>query len=726
MNMYEVLNNRITVFFLKYESYLSPLKQKKMNLMSNEITDYVNREVSWLSFNERVLQEAMDIEVPLLERLKFLGIFSSNLDEFFSVRVGTLQRMIDANVGSKAMLGGSPKKIMKQVHSIVLDLRDKFDKAFNEVTKQLEMHDIFIVDEKNLNESQESFLKTYFQEKVRPRLVPIMLKENPSFPYLKNQVIYLAVDVRKNWEPKLSEYALIEVPADVLPRFIVLPDNGDNKKCIIMLDDVIRFGLNEIFSTFDYDSISAFTIKLTRDAELDIDDHVTKSFFEKVSDSLEERKKGQPVRFVYDREIPYPLLEFLLKNLNLIGFENIVPGGRYHNAKDFMNFPQVGIDSFVYEKKHPLPQSDLVKHKSMFNAIKEKDVLLHFPYQSFGYFIDLLREAAIDPNVVSIKMTLYRVARSSNVINALINAIKNGKDVTVIIELQARFDEESNIYWTRKLEESGARIIDGVPGLKVHSKLCHITRKEGDELVNYSCIGTGNFNESTANLYCDHMMMTMDRRITFEVEKVFDFFNHNYKVFDYKHLIVSPLHMRDTFMGLIDQEIKNARSAKDAYIYVKMNSLVDSQLIHKLYEASNAGVSIKMIIRGICSLVPGVKGFSENIEVISIVDKYLEHSRIVIFCNNGEDKYFISSADWMVRNLDKRVEVATPIYDSRLQDEIREYMNIQLRDNRKARVINRRQDNTYKERSEGQEVYRAQEDTYDFLEKELSGMEKIE
>jgi polyphosphate kinase len=624
--------------------------------------------------------------------------------------------MIDADVKSKAMVGASPKKIMKEVHSTVLDLRDEFDKVFTRVTKELETQNIFIVDETQLDDNQKAFLKIYFQEKVRPRLIPVMLKDIPDFPYLKNQVIYLVVDVRKKWDPQSSKFALIEVPADVLPRFVNLPDS-EGRKCVIMLDDIIRFGLDDIFSTFDYDSIGAYTIKLTRDAELDIDDDVTKSFFEKVSESLEERKKGQPVRFVYDREMPYYLLDFTLKRLDIQKFENLVPGGKYHNAKDFMGFPEIGPESFYYEKKQPLPHKDLRKHKSMLAAIREKDILLHYPYQSFDYFIDLLREAAIDPNVTSIKVTLYRVARNSNVINALINAIKNGKTVTVVIELQARFDEESNIYWTQKLEHAGARIIDGVPGLKVHSKLCHITRKEGEDTIHYSCIGTGNFNESTAKLYCDHMLMTRNEHITNEVEKIFDFFDHNYKVYDYEHLVVAPLQMRNKFVKLIDNEIKNARSGKPAYIHAKMNSLVDSGMIDKLYEANDAGVKIKLVIRGICSLVPGVEGLSENIEVTSIVDKYLEHSRIFIFCNEGQEKYYISSADWMGRNLNRRVEVATPIYDLALQKELREHMDIQFSDNTKARIINEKQDNRYV-RNECN-FCRAQEDIYAFLEKQL-------
>ncbi|MBP1909880.1 polyphosphate kinase 1 [Methanolobus bombayensis] len=684
--------------------------------MSNEVSDYINREISWLSFNERVLQEAKDPTVPLLERLKFLGIFSSNLDEFFSVRVGTLQRMIDAGVKSKAMVGVSPKKVMKQVHSIVLDLRDDFDKVFVELTKELEAHNIVILDETQLNDEQKDFLRVYFQEKVRPRLIPVMLKDIPDFPYLKNQVIYLMIDVRKKWDPQSSKFAVIEVPADVLPRIINLPDS-EGRKCLIMLDDVIRFGLDDIFSTFDYDSIGAYTIKLTRDAELDIDDDVTKSFFEKVSESLEERKKGQPVRFVYDREMPYYLLDFTLKRLDIQNFENLVPGGKYHNAKDFMNFPKIGPESSYYEKKPPLPHKDLRRYKSMLAAIREKDILLHYPYQSFDYFIDLLREAAIDPNVASIKVTLYRVARNSNVINALINAIKNGKDVTVVIELQARFDEESNIYWTQKLEQAGARIIDGVPGLKVHSKLCHITRKEENKMVHYSCIGTGNFNESTAKLYCDHMLMTTNPDITYEVDRIFNFFNHNYKVYDYEHLVVSPLQMRNKFTKLIDTEIKNVEEGKPAYIHAKMNSLVDSEMINKLYEAGKAGVKVKLVVRGICSLVPGVKDLSENIEVTSIVDKYLEHSRIFIFCNNGDEKYFISSADWMVRNLDRRVEVATPIYDPALQKELRQHMDIQFADNTKARIIDEKQDNKYVQNEH--KPCRAQEDIYTFLEKQL-------
>ena len=676
---------------------------------------YMNREISWLSFNERVLQEAADPEVPLIERVKFLGIYSSNLDEFFRVRVGSLQRMIDAGIKSKTIFGGTPKKIMKQIHDKVVLLNDSFDRVFAELQNELKKKKIFIINESQLNEEQKNFVQNYFEQQVRPRLVPIMLDTVPTFPYLKNQVIYLAIYMSKQRKPGDVKYALIEVPADVLPRFIVLPGVGD-KKCIIILDDVIRYGLKEIFAIFKYSAFDAYTIKLTRDAEIDIEDDVTKSFFEKISKSVRRRKLGQPVRFVYDRDMPEELLEFILKKNDLVGFENIIPGGRYHNARDFINFPNVGPGSLENTKVSVLEHQAIKSHVSIFNAIREQDILLHFPYQSFHHIIDLLREAAIDPQVKSIKMTLYRVAKNSNVINALINASKNGKSVTVVIELQARFDEEANIYWTRKMEDEGIRIIDGVPGLKVHSKLLLISRGEDSKTVHYANVGTGNFNESTATIYADHALLTADSRITGEVNKVFKFLKNNYKTYAYRHLLVSPFYMRKRVDKLIKNEIKNAQAGKKTYIFVKLNSLVDKAMINRLYEASQAGVQIKMIVRGICSLLPGIKGLSENIEVISIVDKYLEHSRIFIFCNGGDEKYYISSADWMIRNLDNRVEVATPVYDKNIQKELKEYIDIQLKDNVKARLINEKQDNPYRRGGSGKTV-RAQEAIYNYLKK---------
>jgi len=481
-----------------------------------------------------------------------------------------------------------------------------------------------------------------------------------------------------------------------------------------MLDDVIRFGLREIFAIRNVDEISAYTIKLTRDAELDIDDDVTKSFFEKISKSLKQREKGQPVRFVYDQDMPPDLLDFILKQTGLHNYDNLIPGGRYHNARDFMNFPNMGRKHLQYQRRLPVPHRHIQLNKSMFETIRKRDILLHFPYQSFSYFIDLLREAAIDPKVVSIKITLYRVAKKSNVINALINASRNGKKVTVNMELAARFDEEANIYWIKKLEEENIRIVGGVPGLKVHCKLCLITRKEGNDLIQYAAVGTGNFNETTAQIYSDHLLLTSDKRLTNEVHKVFKFLENNYLTYNYKHLLVSPFFMRKRFKKLIRNEIINAMAGKEAYILIKMNSLVDTEMIDQLYKASQKGVKIRMIVRGICSLVPGIAGLSKNIEVISIVDKYLEHSRIFIFCNAGDEKIYISSADWMVRNLDNRVEVAVPIFNEKNKQDVKSFFELQFRDVKKARVINKKQDNPYRPES-GNFNYRAQEDLYGFL-----------
>jgi len=682
-------------------------------MLKKKIGKFVNREISWLSFNDRVLQEAADASVPLIERLKFLGIYSSNLDEFFSVRVGTLHRMVSANLKAKQILGGTPKEILRAIHGIVLTQRDKFDTIFTALQSQLALEKIHVLNERELNPAQERWVRRYFLQEVRPRLVPIMLNSLPAFPYLKNVVIYLAVRLCRQADPSTARYALIEVPTKVLPRFVILPREGDNHY-IIMLDDVIRHGLKDIFAIFECDTFAAYTIKLTRDAEFDIDDDVTKSFFEKISSSIRQRELGQPVRFVYDREMPADLLSFILKRAALKGFENVISGGRYHNAKDFMSFPNVGGKNLVEPQRPPLLHRDIVRHRSIFSAIRERDILLHFPYHSFDHIIDLLREAAIDPRVKSIKMTLYRAARESNVVNALLNALRNGKQVSVVIELRARFDEKANIRWTKKLEEERARIIEGVPDLKVHSKLCLITRIEDGQPVHYANLATGNFNESTARIYSDHSLLTANPGITREVAKVFKFFEKNYETATYRHLIVSPFFMRSRLSKLLANEIKNARRGKPAYLLAKMNSLVDREMIEKLYNASQAGVKIRMVVRGICSLIPGVKGLSENIEVTSIVDRYLEHSRIFIFCNGGAERTYISSADWMIRNLDNRVEVTTPILDPDLQRELHEFFAIQLRDNTKARNITSAQDNSY--RGAGVEpAFRAQEEIYNFL-----------
>jgi len=669
----------------------------------------VNRELSWLSFNARVLQEAADPAVPLNERLKFIGIFSSNLEEFFRVRVATLQRMVDAGVSSHRVVFGKPEKVLKQIHEVVVAQRDEFETVFAGVRTALEVENVFIVDENQLRPEHHAFVQNYADEAVRPALVPIILDSLTEFPDLKNGAIYLAV--RLTEKGGRHRHALLEVSTS-LPRFLVLPPAGD-RRYVMMLDDVIRFALKDIFAIFEPTAVSAYTIKLTRDAEVEIDDDVTSSLMEKIAKSIRKRKEGLPVRFVYDREIPVEMLNLITKRAHLRKLDNVIPGGRYHNARDFVRFPNVGGPSFEYPPQPPRHHPALAKSRSVFSVVRQRDVMLHLPYQSFHHVIDFLREAAIDPKVKSISMTLYRVAAQSHVVNALINAVRNGKKVTVLLEMQARFDEEANIDWARALEAEGARLIGGVPGLKVHAKLALIARKEDGRMVNYAMVGTGNFNEVTARVYTDHVLFTRDRRVTDDLCKVFDFLESNYRSQTYRHLIVSPFDMRQAFIRLIHREMKNARAGRVAYIDAKVNALVDLELIEQLYEASRAGVRVRLIVRGVCSLVPGVKGQSENIEVISIVDRYLEHSRLFFFGNGGDERCYLGSADWMTRNLDYRLEVAVPVLNAAVRAELRHYFNLQLRDTTRARIVNEAQDNQYRR---GAYNYRAQTDIYRWLE----------
>ncbi|MCS6935254.1 MAG: polyphosphate kinase 1 [Chitinophagales bacterium] len=674
---------------------------------------YINREISWLSFNDRVLQEAADPNVPLLERLRFLGIFSNNQDEFFRVRIATLKRLITLGKRAKATLHYKPKKILNQVQKIVLQQGRKFEEIYEQIHNELAKKGIHIINEKQLNPEQGEFVKNYFNENVRHALVPIMLQQVKTFPELKDKAIYLAIRLSVKNKPHLKQFALAEIPTDVVNRFLILPNIGKNKY-IILLDDVIRYNLREVFVSFPYNHIEAYTIKVTRDAELDIDNDISHSFLEKISKSVKARQKGAPVRFVYDKDIPRDLFEFIKSRMKLKKSDNILPGGRYHNFKDFMRFPKVGDDSLYYERLKPIPHKHLPTGVSMFDVLRKRDVMLHYPYQSFTHFLDLLREAAIDPYVRSIKITLYRVATKSLVINALINAAKNGKQVLAVVELQARFDEEANIKWAQQLQDEGIQVIYGVPGLKVHSKLCLITRYENGKLQHYANITTGNYNEQTAQVYADDSLLTHNPAITKEVEQVFEFFERNYKVFPYKHLILSPIATRQKFTKLIENEIEFARKGEPAEIFIKMNSLVDEEMIDKLYKASRAGVKIRAIVRSICALIPGVPGMSDNIEVISLVDKFLEHSRIFIFRNGGNELYFISSADWMTRNLDYRVETGCPIYDKNIQRELRQIMEIQWSDNTKTRIIDAKLSNRLRQTPSTRKI-RAQEAIYEML-----------
>lgn len=678
----------------------------------------INRELSWLSFNERVLQEAEDKKnVPLIERIHFLGIFSNNLDEFFKVRVATIKRMIDVQEGKQRVEGEKPIRLMNKIQKKVIKLQNKFETAFHNILSELEKHNIFIINEKELNPKQEIFVRKYFKEKIRPELSPIMLHNIEGFPYLKERSIYLAIKLNNVGLTEDSEYALIEVPTETLPRFIELPSDSD-RKFILLLEDIIRFALEDVFAIFEFDTCEAWTIKLTRDAELDMDNDVSQSFLEQISKGVMGRKTGQPVRFVFDNSIAKDLLDFIIEKNGLDDANNLIPGARYHNFKDFMNFPDIGLPELSYERTTPVWHKLVEYNKSILTIIKKKDFMLHVPYQDFNVVIGLLQEASIDPKVREISITIYRVASNSKVVNALMNACRNGKQVNVVIELQARFDEEANIYWSRRLEEVGANIFFGIPRLKVHAKLLNITRLEDRRLVNYSCVSTGNFHEGTANVYSDLTLFTADPRITKEVKKVFEFFANTYRNQSYRHLIVSPLYMRKKFYQHIDNEINNAKNGKKSKIILKINNLVDKEMINKLYKANNAGVEIVLIIRGICSLIPGIPGVSENIKAISIVDKFLEHSRIMIFHNNGNELYFISSADWMGRNLDRRIEVACPVYDKDIQNEIKDLIEIQLSDNVKARVINEEQNNIYVS-SNNSEKIRSQFVLYEYYKRKL-------
>ena len=680
---------------------------------------YINREISWLRFNERVLQESADKNVPLIERLRFLGIFSNNLDEFFKVRYATVKRIVDAGKSGKSVLGGeTAKDLLAEITDVVIKQQTQSLSILGDIEKELEAQNIFIINEKEVTPNQEAFIKDYFIQKVSPVLMTIILNDLRKFPMLKDTAAYLAVKmVLKNdgdkQQEKENRYALIEIPKET-DRFVVLPKESA-KNYIILLDDLIRYSLDNIFNMFPYESISAHMIKITRDAELDIDNDLSKSFIEKISSSVAHRKISDPVRFVYDKNISNDTLSFLKEKMGVEDTDSVIPGGRYHNRRDYMGFPSLGRRDLMYDKISALPVKNFSFEGSILERIAKKDYLQYTPYHTFSYIIKFLREAALDPKVRTIKLTVYRLASDSQVASSLINAVKNGKQVTVQIELQARFDEQANIRYAEQLQAEGVKLIFGVPGLKVHSKICVIEREEEEGLKRYGFISTGNFNESTAKIYTDYTLFTAHSAILKELNKVFDFFETTYKINKYKHLIVSPHYTKTVFRALIDQEIENAKAGKEAFIKIKMNSLTSYKMVDKLYEASNNGVKIQLIIRGVNCLIPGVKGMSENIEAISIVDKFLEHTRIFVFANGGDSKVYISSADWMTRNLDFRVEVGCPIYDEDIKQELLDTFEMSWNDNVKARVFSEAQDNAY--RKNDKPKLRSQFAMYDYYKK---------
>jgi polyphosphate kinase len=685
---------------------------------------YIDREKSWLAFNARVLQEAADESVPLLERLRFIGIFSNNLDEFFRVRFAAVRRLSLSGVSGEKILGGiSAQQLVKDITDIVIKQQAESLRVLRLIEEELVRQNIIIIDETEVTGEHENFVKDFFIQKVSPELVTIILNDLAEFPLLKDTSGYLAVKLVMRSEQKPSilglvkskseiRYAIIEIPKNT-NRIVELPSK-DGKQYLMLLDDVIRYNLSSIFNIFDYESISAHMIKITRDAQLDIDSDMSKSMLEKIATSVKDRRIGEPVRFVYDQSIGKDTLKFFLDKMGIHATDGIIPGGRYHNRRDYMNFPNLGRFDLLYQPKTPLPVEGLSLDGSILNRIAQKDYLINAPFQSFSYLIKFLREAALDSKVTAIKITLYRLAKNSQIISSLINAAKNGKKVTVQIELQARFDEASNISYAEQMQQEGIELIFGIKGLKVHSKICVIDRMEEGKIKRYGFISTGNFNETTAKIYTDLTLFTSHQQILKDVAKIFDFFDVNYRLHRYKHLIVSPHYTRSKFYKLIDREINNAIAGRPAYMNLKMNSLSDNAMIDKLYEASNAGVKIKLQVRGICSLIPGVKGMSENIEAISIVDYLLEHTRCYIFCNNDDPEVYISSADFMTRNLDGRVEVTCPIYDADIKKQIIDTFNVGWKGNVKARYHSEKFDNKYRIRKEGEPVFRAQFETYNY------------
>lgn len=678
---------------------------------------FIARDISWLTFNARVLQEAKDKTVPIAERLKFLGIFSNNLDEFFRVRVAALNRMVKLGKLAKMHLENSPSRILSQIQEIVQSQQKEFELIYNEILSELKLLKVAIVNETNLSAEQKSFIVDYFNEKVRTNITPLMIESIPELPLLHDKSIYLACLLGNTHNSFMNSYALIEVPTDVLPRFVILPPHRGVKNCIL-LEDIIRYCLPQLFTQFGFNYFEGHIIKVTRDAELDIDNEENNDWIKRIENGLLNRKKGKAVRLVYDKSIQKNLLNYLIKLLHLTKKDNLVPGGRIHNFKDFMNFPSEIISQHISRNKpfiHPL----LTQPIRILEVLDKKDVMLHFPYHSFDSIIDLLREAAIDPFVEEIKITCYRLAKESKIVNALLNAFRNGKRVTVVLELRARFDEAANLRWKRILEEEGIKVLVGKPNQKIHAKLCLITKRIGKNIRYYGFVSTGNLNESTAKVYGDHCLLTSHRAILQDVKKVFnhiEFQSPKHPLPESKVLIASPLSTRNFFADKIKNEVKNLKAGFESKLMIKLNSLSDELLIEEIYSAAKVGLNINMIIRGICCANTHSPKWKGNIEAISIVDEYLEHARLFYFQNKSKHEYYISSADWMLRNLDHRIEVTVAILDENIKEELKVILNLQLAENIKARIFDNTQQNTYKKPKDKTEPnVRSQVEIYNYL-----------
>jgi polyphosphate kinase len=681
-------------------------------------SEFIPRDISWLSFNARVLQEANDPTVTLKDRIRFLGIFSNNLDEFFRVRVATLKRMvelIDKNKKSNIDIVESPQIILDEIQRVVLKQQSEFARIWTNINKELIKRKVIIVNDRKLNAVQKEFVKDYFDNVVRPYIIPLMIENLPELPYLRDKSLYLAIVMKNKQDAYQEKFALIEIPSRSIGRFVILP-SAPGTNSIILLEDIVKFNLPIIFSHFKFNKFDAHVFKITKDAEIDLDQEVGINFVEKISKGIKNRRKGKPVRFVYDKDMNAELLEFLIQKLHLSRKSSIIPGGHIHNFKHFMDFPDVLVEK--EERSKPFAHPAFRNKTQIAEVILKKDVMLHFPYHSYDPVIDMLREAAMDDDVVSIKITAYRLASNSKVINALINAARNGKAVTVFLELKARFDEEANLEWKTLMEEEGVNVLVGIPNVKVHAKICVIQKKQAGKLIQYGFISTGNLNEKTARIYADHCLLTANKALLMEVNKVFTYLS-NWQLGDKpiektKNLLLSPINMRNSIVQLINNEINFAKQGKPAKIIIKSNSISDQILLDHLYNALKAGVEVHLIIRGILTLKKRTAKANGNLNAISLVDQYLEHARVMIFHNNGKEKVFISSADWMVRNLDHRIEVAAPILDEKIKKELIDIINIQLKDNQKARILDTELSNKYVP-SDGKKKVKSQVETYNYL-----------
>lgn len=673
---------------------------------------YFAKELSWLSFNERVLQEAADASVPIIERVRFLGIFSNNLDEFFRVRVANVKRRVLIEKGLDEQT--PTKNLLRAIQKKVLKLQDEFDVTYLDVLKGLAHKNIFLINEDQLSPEQGNWLRQYFTDNLQGFIEPIIIDDETNLAALiKDDLTYLICEMLIG---KRTQYAAIAIPTTDSPRFIELPrEKGKRRRNIIMSDNIIRYCINDIFAAyFNYKQCHVYSMKVTGDADFGLTDDIDQSVLEKLSTGLKQRLHAKPVRIVYERSMSENTVQMLKSKLGITRHDSVVPGGRYHNFKDFISFPNVGRKQLENPSIPPLASKHFTVHSCPFDAIKKRDILLFYPYHKFDHFTEIVRQASFDPTVFSIKICIYRVASNSRIIKSLINAFKNGKKVLVIIELHARFDGQANMEWARILTEAGVKVHFGVPSLKCHSKLCSIGRHEKNKQAYYAHIGTGNFHEKTAKIYTDFSLFTCNPDITNDINLVFDFITHSYKKIAFKHLIVSPISTRAWINESIDNEIKMAKKGYKAEILIKMNNIDDEHVIHKLYDASSAGVKIKMIIRGMCVLVPGIEGLSENIEVISIVDRFLEHTRLVVFHNNASPKVVISSADWMTRNIERRVEVGCPILDPAIKQQLIHIFNLQWSDTTKARIIDKKQQNTYRPRGNKRKI-RSQIAAYTYL-----------